>query len=174
MKRKSGFTLVEMLVVICIILILMSLLAVLIKHVINRARYKATGAIVHSLKTSCENYKVDEMTYPPASPPGSKNLHLYLGRELVVMMGVNNSGGGGIPTKKPPYIGFKTNWLEGNPPSGEPGASPRNIIDAWDQVVDYYNPKPNGPATPPSFWIRAFAKDPADSAAWVTSDLREE
>ncbi len=169
MKRRYGFTLVEMLIVITIILILMAGLVVLIKGLIDRARFAKTKAMVQTLTKACESYKVDFNVYPAGGT--SMNLHSCLGRERILTKQKQNQGGG-IVSREVPYVDFKSDWLEGNPATGYP-SPPRLIVDAWEQPIDYLNPHPGKPANIPSFRIVAKAKDVADPADDVTSDVRD-
>ncbi len=159
MSTKSrGFTLIEMLVVITIILILMALLAVLIKNVKSRAENKNTNGIVAALRMGCENYRTDERVYPPQTYTGftgSQALHFLLGRERKVR---SSSGPSGTIVKRDPYLEFPPNWLEGNPASSEPNP-PKNVIDAWGNVIQYSNPAPGTSGTPPSYLIVSYGRD---------------
>lgn len=172
-KLRAGFTLVEMLVVIAIILILLALMAVLIKGVRERAQYKKTVAIVNTIKMGCENYRTDERVYPPqtySTYNGSQALHFLLGRERNVVAG---TGGSQTVVKRDPYIEFKPDWLEGQPGNNEPNP-PKNVVDAWGNVIAYNNPKPGAPVNPPSFLLLSTGKDTTDAADDVRSDRAED
>ncbi|MBI2900644.1 MAG: prepilin-type N-terminal cleavage/methylation domain-containing protein [Planctomycetes bacterium] len=173
-RSLTGFTLIEMLVVICIILILMALMGVLIKGVIDRSRYKDTTALVKSLKTGCECYMAEEKVYPPqtyGAYSGSQTLHFLLGRQATVKA---SQGAGGTVTKRDPYLNFQSKWLSGNPGSGYPNP-PVQLIDAWTNVVEYYNPKPSATGTAPSYYIVSKGKDGAPGTGdEVTSDIGDD
>jgi len=171
MSRDRGFTLMELLVVIAIISILMSLLVVLFNTIMTRARYADTKAMINTLTMACESYKKDFDVYPTAVG-GSKSLHNCLGRERYIVRQKQNQGGG-IVGKEDSYVEFSPKWLEGHPPSGYPNP-PVNVVDSWDRVVDYFNPKPNAPANIPSFRIVSKGKDGADPIDDIASDIRED
>jgi prepilin-type N-terminal cleavage/methylation domain-containing protein len=99
-RRAGGFTLIEMLTVMLIIAVLASLVLGVNSLVQNKAaRARAEGEI-HTLALGCENYKVDNGTYPrnddtdsldprtdgnPATGGGSdkyKKASIYLYQEL--------------------------------------------------------------------------------------------
>jgi prepilin-type N-terminal cleavage/methylation domain-containing protein len=172
MRDKKGFTLIELLVVITVILILMSLLAVFLKGVTNRARYKKTEAIISTLKMACERYKTELGGYPSATVPfaGSMNLHFCLGREWYERKGVDNNGGG-ISSKKQPFVEFKADWLEGTPSNTYPNP-PRALMDAWERIITYSNPNPSTP-TLPSFRIVSQGNDVSDPSDDSSSDVRD-
>ena len=171
-KLRAGFTLIEMLVVICIILILAALLGVLIKHVIDRARYAKSKAIIDTLTKGCDTYKMEFGGYPSASAPyaGSQNLHHLLGREWVNPQGKTSTGGLKTPTKGDAFVQFKSDWLQGTPGSTYPNP-PVPLVDAWDQVIQYANPHPSDPKY--GFRVWAFCKNPGDPATWVANDIRD-
>src|SRR5687768_8112607 len=70
-RRSRGFTLVEMLVVIAIIVILMALLIPVTMGVISRARNAAIAVEIRELKVALEKYKETHGDYPPSmgGPP---------------------------------------------------------------------------------------------------------
>jgi prepilin-type N-terminal cleavage/methylation domain-containing protein len=158
-KMRAGFTLVEMLVVICIILILASLLAVMIKHVIDRSKFAKTQGEFGG--------------YPSASVPyaGSKNLHHTLGREWVKVEAHGSSGAGmKTVTKKDPIVTFKSDWIKGYP--SNPYPNPANpLVDSWENDIQYAVPNPVNPSI--GFRVWAVCKDIADPADDVASDIRE-
>jgi prepilin-type N-terminal cleavage/methylation domain-containing protein len=70
-RPPRGFTLVEMLVVIAIIVILMALLIPVTMGVISRARNAAIAVEIRELKVALEKYKETHGDYPPSmgGPP---------------------------------------------------------------------------------------------------------
>ncbi len=139
-NRKSlGFTLVEMLVVICIILILMAFLVVLIVGVVDRARYAKTTATVTMLDKGCHTYFLDFNVYPPNDKGDSRSLHYYLGRERY-LKAQHTAGGPELKTKKPPIIEFKADMLQLAKNTAPNADQPVPIMDAWDQLVKYKVP----------------------------------
>lgn len=140
MRKTKGFTLIEMLVVIAIIMILMSLLAVFIGSLTDRARYAKTRAIVDMLDKGCASYKVDFGIYPPNNKNDSRCFHLYLGRERLIQTQFTDEGQSPV-RRKPPIIEFKLDMLQytGSGPV-DPDRNPLPIIDPWENLIRYENP----------------------------------
>lgn len=169
-KLRAGFTLIEMLVVICIILILAALLAVLIKHVIDRARHGKTQGIIQAMTQGCETYKMEFGGYPSSSVPyaGSRNLHHCLGRDYVHVAGKGQSMQ--TVSKRDPIVVFKSDWLQGSPANPYPNPA-AFLVDAWDNVIQYANPHPTNPQMGFRVWADCkLLGDPADDQA---NDIRE-
>ncbi|MHC4605448.1 MAG: prepilin-type N-terminal cleavage/methylation domain-containing protein [Planctomycetota bacterium] len=147
-NNRRGFTLIEMLVVIAIILILASLLVVLISSVINHSRWTRTKGFVELLSSSCTTYYHEFKEYPPDNPyNGSQNLHFYLGREFSQASQKDQSGNAvGIRQRKP-YIEFKRDQLEGYPTVVVP-SPPVHLVDAWMGRILYIKPGIDGRSGP--------------------------
>ena len=87
MNRQSGFTLVEMLVVIIIIGVLAALVAPQLFQNTGRAKTAAASAQIEMLSTSLETYRLDNSYFPssqqgidalfkkPTAPPVPTNWH---------------------------------------------------------------------------------------------------
>ncbi len=65
-RRSRGFTLVEILVVVAIIVILMAILIPVAMRAISQARNAAIGLELSQLKTAMEEYKKEHGDYPPS------------------------------------------------------------------------------------------------------------
>lgn len=63
--RRRGFTLIELLVVLAIILILVALLAAGLGTAREKAKAKATRALIGQIQTALENYFSEFRDYPP-------------------------------------------------------------------------------------------------------------
>jgi prepilin-type N-terminal cleavage/methylation domain-containing protein len=134
-RRDVGFTLVELIIVIAIILILASMLVVAIVKVTTDAQYAKTEAIVKLLDDGCRVYKVDFGVFPPNDKGDSRALHHYLGSERVVLL----DAAAGMKTTKKPIILFNTQQLKQT--AGPPDAkNPVPPVDAWDEPIRYANP----------------------------------
>jgi prepilin-type N-terminal cleavage/methylation domain-containing protein len=140
MKRRKGFTLVEILVVITIITLLVSLLVVLIANIIDRARYAKTAATVKLLDEACKSYRLDFGVYPPNDKTDSRSLHYHLGIERKITT-IKGDQGAALVTTKPPIVEFPSDMLQ-EAKSGRP--DPRNnpvpIVDAFDNPIRYKVP----------------------------------
>jgi len=139
MNRKKGFTLVELLVVITIIVILMSLLVVLISVLIDKARYAKTATTIKMLDEACKAYQVDFSCYPPKDSKDSSCLHQHLGMPRRIQT-VKSDTGPGIYSNKPPIVDFPRDILQENSKAPDPKSNPVPIVDAFDQVIGYNNP----------------------------------
>lgn len=137
-SAKEGFTLVELLVVITIIMLLIGLLVVLIRGIVDKARNTKTAAIVKMLDQGCHSYHTDYGVFPPNDMSGSASLHKYLGKDRMIDAQFVESGVA-PKIKKPPIIQFNMDILDGNPTTTEPNP-PVKIIDAWGKPVRYANP----------------------------------
>jgi prepilin-type N-terminal cleavage/methylation domain-containing protein len=140
MRGRRGFTLVELMVVIAIILILMAFLVVLIKGVYEKASYAKTLAVVQALDKGCATYKID-FTNPPKSDTGgdARCLFKYLGRERMVNKQVMATGQG-MQVRLPAIIEFKADWLKLNKGQLPDPNNPVQVVDAWDNPIKYQNP----------------------------------
>lgn len=135
MSDRRGFTLVEMIIVIAVILILVSLMVGLIVVITDKAYYTKTEAVIKMLDDGCKNYKAEFNVYPPNDKGDSRCLHHYLGKERVKLLDRDS----GIKTKKPPIIEFKADMLDAGKVVPDP-SNPVPVIDAWGQKVQYKSP----------------------------------
>lgn len=84
MKSRSGFTIVELLIVIVVIAILAAISIVAYNGIQSRGKDSQTDTAVSQFKKALELYRVDESVYPPACPTGDNagcnvsNLTTYL------------------------------------------------------------------------------------------------
>lgn len=157
-RARRGFTLVELLVVITIIMLLVGLLVVLIRGMVDRSRNAKTTAIVKMLDQGCHEYHTDYGKFPPQDMPKSQSLHKYLGADRIVTAAYVEPGRPAPTIKKPPIIDFRIDMLEGPPASTDPNP-PVNVIDAWGKVIEYANP---GTYNKKAVDIWSLGKDDAD------------
>ena len=140
MKRKdTGFTLVELLVVITIITLLVSLLVVLIGTILDRARYAKTAATIKLLDGACKSYYQDFGVYPPNTKQDSRSLHHHLGIQRKIQT-VKSELGSGLVSTKPPIVEFQRDMLQDTGGTPDPMLNPVPIIDGFDNPVRYKIP----------------------------------
>ncbi len=138
LSGRRGFTLVELIIVIAIVTLLMVMLVVMIRGILERAKYSRTEAMVQTLNDACASYKLDFGVYPP-SALGSRALHHHLGIERLIS--VQKGVGGDIKAKKPPIIEFPAEWLkDGGGTAPDAKARPVPLVDAFDNELRYVNP----------------------------------
>jgi len=116
--KKSGFTLVEILVVIVIISMLAAISLPSIQKARNRAAIIRTKGIISSLETALSMYQTDMGNYPE-----STGSNLILIDALMGPMDDENWKG--------PYMRFKEKDMDEN----------KNIIDTWGYPVKYKYPQ---------------------------------
>ncbi len=136
MSDRKGFTLVEMIIVIAVILILVSLTIGVVVIITDRANYAKTEAVVKMLDDACKAYKQNYGIYPANDKGDSRCLHFYLGQERTILLDKDS----GVKTKRPPLIEFKADMLD-LPDNVPPDAkNPVPVIDSWGQKVQYKIP----------------------------------
>lgn len=72
---KKGFTLIEMLIVICVIGILAAFLFPTFTSVQNRAKEAGVKSVMHSVQTAVEAYNMENGTYPVTTSTTLKTLY---------------------------------------------------------------------------------------------------
>jgi prepilin-type N-terminal cleavage/methylation domain-containing protein len=135
----KGFTLIEVLVVIIVIVFLVAGLALLVSGLIDRAKTDKTQGLIQMVVTGCKAYRSEFREWPPTQPyAGSANLHYYLGREYMhEVQGSSTRTGGapGVQKKHRPFVEFEVDWLKGAA-SSEPNP-PVPLMDSWGQTLTY-------------------------------------
>lgn len=166
MRNRKGFTLMEMLVVISIILLLAASLVMLIKGVIDRARYAKTQGLIKKLDMGCEAYRVDYTTYPIATT--STQLHARLGadpRWVIERYGATTAEN--IVVKRPPIIQFHLDELLGTQTNVDPNPA-RPIVDVWERQIRYRFPGTIN-RQKPDIW--SYGKDGVDNSALAPTNV---
>jgi prepilin-type N-terminal cleavage/methylation domain-containing protein len=142
---RSGFTLVEIIVVMAIIVTLFALIALGLGAVMGRAAEKATGALITRMKSDLDAYKSLLGSYPPDgldSPEkndqgeiirGSACLYHYLTKPLVIP---EKNAGQVRKIEHPPISKFADRELSKEDPD-HPGV--REILDGWKVPIHYDN-----------------------------------
>ncbi|HEY3323655.1 MAG TPA: prepilin-type N-terminal cleavage/methylation domain-containing protein [Planctomycetota bacterium] len=168
--RVSGFTLIEMLVVIAIILILIGILIPVIGTAQQQARKRATRTLIDGLAAGIERYNVQFGMYPPDGNIDSRfqNSSAYL---LYYLCGEDRTGvtkryvgldGKQKITKFDPYVTVPEQHLTKK--NGE-----WIIVDSWHEPISYLNCAQN----PDLVQARAsgVAPDPAKYHNYITFDI---
>jgi prepilin-type N-terminal cleavage/methylation domain-containing protein len=143
--RRSGFTLVEILVVMFILVTLAGLVMVIVGPADERARIRSTEALIRRLKLHLEEYKGLMGNYPPdgidfavrndkGEPVrGSASLHFHLTKPLIVTKMI---GGETRKEAHPPIATFGPADLT-EEHEDYPGV--REIKDAFGVPIHYDN-----------------------------------
>ena len=137
---QKGFTLIELMIVITIILLLLSLMSVFIARIVEDSRYRHTRGLIAALDLACVTYRLENGEYPPDNMGDSRTLHYNLGRERFAPTRYRSTGGG-ANRRKPPIMEFSLEQLryDGDGPiDADTQAYP--IQDAWQNPLLYKYP----------------------------------
>jgi prepilin-type N-terminal cleavage/methylation domain-containing protein len=112
--NSSGFTIVEVLVVMAIILVLAGLVLATSSYVHNKGARSRAEAEIAAMSAALENYKADNGVYPPtaaADPKATVDFGTYQQASLVLYHALSGDtiGDRGIETTS--YFSFKPNQL---------------------------------------------------------------
>ena len=136
-RSKTGFTLIEMMVVIGIVAVLIALLVPTLSLVKQRARIRATRALVDGISTALERYRVDFDDYPPSTAAGllgsvdPSSLYLYLA----------GPGGKGLDTVQGGVTRHRDPYLTPAPEYVQRVGGQTLIVDAWGSPLVFLNCK---------------------------------
>ena len=143
-RRRSGFTLIEILVVISIIIFLMAFLSVLFIQYGKSARVKGTKELIQKIGIALQSYCADcGRVYPPDTGYGldmngpfsgvtydAGSLWRYLANPVVYHVDATDPG-----TSHGPYIKFSERELA---PYIDPVSGPSSyVVDAWRRPIGY-------------------------------------
>jgi prepilin-type N-terminal cleavage/methylation domain-containing protein len=144
--REGGFTLVELMVVMAIIVALFALVAVSVGGLQGKAAQRATEAMIRKVEQYLDDYKRRTGSFPPdgidsqvtneeGTPiQGSACLYYFLSKKPIPLVEIR--AGKKIITELPPIGTFLESEL--GPASSEyPGA--RELIDGWRNPIHYDN-----------------------------------
>lgn len=160
-----GFTLVEIMVVMAILVMLFSLIAVNLGGMQNTAAEKATGALVKKLQTYLDDYHSKTGSYPPdgidfsvetdegESIQGSACLYYFLARKRLLIK-EKRAGKQFTREEMPPGKFRETELLPEDPDL--PGV--RELVDGWGTPLHYDNTE-NGEFVPQGGDVH---RDPVD------------
>jgi general secretion pathway protein G len=122
-KAKSGFTLIEILVVLVIIMILAGIIVGAAKYAQVRAARSRTQAEIATMETALESYKSDNGVYPRSTTTRSDAVNNGIDLYAALVAGPNNPK---------TYFTFKPNQIRFI------SVTQTNIIDPFGSPYNYY------------------------------------
>jgi prepilin-type N-terminal cleavage/methylation domain-containing protein len=143
--RRAGFTLVEIMVVMAIIVSLFALVAIAAGGILSKGSEKATGSLIRQLQQHLDEYKSRTGSFPPdgidtpvkndEGEPirGSACLYHFLTRPVEVSERV---GGRVTVRKTDPIASFTDATLM---PENEDHPGVRELKDGWGNALHYDN-----------------------------------
>lgn len=152
-RHRAGFTLVEMITVITIILILAGLVLGVSGYVQKKGASSRAEAEVAALSTALESYKAENGSYPlsNSTATGARILYEQLSGDT------NNDGTPDTGVKT--YFSFRPNML--NPLTG----ANRSVTDPYGTAYNYLSPGTNNVATF-DLWTTTGS---TNTARWITN-----
>jgi len=180
-RRYNGFTLIELIVVIAIIVILAGLVLSTVGYVQKKAARSRAETEIAAMSAACESYKADNGTYPrnPATTdaldPTTTNLAAYNtpSRDLYGLISGDSDFDGTPNAGARSYMTFKPNSLLRDNMSNPPSLSnPVTAIrDPFGNSYGYSTMKASGGASGfnPTFdlWTVADGTAGTDQTKWV-------
>ena len=130
--RKDGFTLIEILVVIVIIMILAGIIIGAAKYARTKAAASRAQAEIATMETALESYKNDNGVYPRSTITRLDAMHNCTNLYAALVAGPNNPK---------TYFTFKPNQIR------QVNSTSTNIVDPFGVPYDYFNPPPGGKDT---------------------------
>jgi prepilin-type N-terminal cleavage/methylation domain-containing protein len=180
-RRYNGFTLIELIVVIAIIVILAGLVLSTVGYVQKKAARSRAETEIAAMSAACESYKADNGTYPrnPATTdlldPTTTNLAAYNtpSRDLYGLISGDSDFDGTPNAGARSYMTFKPNSLLRGNMSNPPSLS--NLVtalrDPFGNSYGYSTMKASGGANGfnPTFdlWTVADGAAGTDQTKWV-------
>lgn len=169
-RQKYGFTILELLIVIVVILILGTITAMGIANYKHRIRIDASKGLIERLANSLERYKEKFRAYPPSDGDwdGSQNLYYYLGVKIEYIADKNIKTGEGRFEFYGPLEHFKKQELNGE----------KYIIDSWGNEIYYINPgedhSPDGLNNKTLFDLASWGPDEEQDDPGEEEDQRDD
>jgi len=129
---KRGFTLIEILIVISIIMILSGIVVYGTGRIKERVKRDATKSLIIRITAALNEYHLAYFVYPPSSGEhqGSRNLYYFLGLPLDLKQGYDPAKNEMQTRKFGPATSFKSSEL----------SPEKDIIDLWGNSFYYQNP----------------------------------
>jgi prepilin-type N-terminal cleavage/methylation domain-containing protein len=179
-RRCIGFTLIELVVVITIIVILGGLVLSTVGYAQKHAARSRAGTEIAAMSAACESYKADNGVYPRSATtdgldPTTSNIANYKtpSRDMYGLISGDGTFDGTPDAGARSYMTFKPNSLlrddMSNPPS--PSNPVRAIRDPFGNSYGYSTMKASGGANGynPTFdlWTVADGTAGTDPTKWV-------
>jgi general secretion pathway protein G len=180
-RKARGFTIIELLIVITIIIILAALIIGTMGYVQKKAARSRAEAEIAAMSAACESYKADNGTYPtdpnkteqvdPTSSPVPPLATQFLYEEL---SGNSSTTMQPSPNKKS-YLNFKPQMLYGNKDLNNNLTNVSYIRDPFGNPYGYSTAKAANPSGSMGFnptfdlWSTAgtATNSSADQAQWI-------
>ena len=163
-KGAAGFTIVEILVVITIILVLAGLILATSGYVHNKGARSRAEAEIAAISAALESYKADNGVYPSGVlNPADTNSSSYQAASAVLHQTiVGDTEPDGIPGPGPSYMTLKPSQL------GDTGAN-TYIKDPFGNSYGYSTLGPTAGGYNPTFdlWSIADGQMGTDQSKWV-------
>jgi prepilin-type N-terminal cleavage/methylation domain-containing protein len=179
-RRCTGFTLIELVVVIAIIVILVGLVLSTVGYVQKNAARSRAGTEIAAMSAACESYKADNGVYPRSGAtdgldPTTSNIANYKtpSRDMYGLISGDGTFDGTPDAGARSYMTFKPNSLVRDDMSNPPSLSnPVTAIrDPFGNSYGYSTMKASGGANGynPTFdlWTVADGTAGTDPTKWV-------
>lgn len=143
---RAGFTLIEMLTVVAILMLLAGLILAALGVARDRARVLMTRRDIAQLKSAWDTYYADYNAFPdPAQITGNsrENGYMVTGRDVIqILRGLENHRGQN--QREIPYMDFHVNTTYFNDPWGKPYRVALDVAFAGGDAYDGQIDTPNG------------------------------
>ena len=164
--RTRGFTVVEILVVMTIILVLAGLVLATSSYVHNKGARSRAEAEIAAMSAALENYKADNGVYPASSTlvPTQADPAFYQAAGKIVYKNLSgDTDDDGQPGPGPSYMAFKPNQLG--------TVTPPYVKDPFGNSYGYSTVGPTAGGYNPTFdlWSTAGSAIDGGKPGWVTN-----
>ncbi len=177
-KRAAGFTIVEVIVVLAIILVLAGLILGTTGYVHNKAARSRAQAETQAMSAALESYKADNGVYPSSDVTDGLNARTASDPDsyktastLLYQMLIGDSSGDGLPDAgAKSYITFKSNQLGGTDGATyvqDPFGYSYGYSTAGQLASNAGNPQTIGYNPTFDLWSTAGSTDSTGQAGWV-------
>jgi len=161
--KDRGFTIVEMLVVMSIILVLAGLILATSSYVHNKGARSRTEAEIAAMSAALENYKADNgdyPSYPSLDPKTPVNFIQYQAASLLLYKSLSGDSNATGQANTTTYLAFKNNQLQ----TSANGAVDY-IKDPFGNSYGYSTAHSYNPTF--DLWSTAGTTNSTSQAAWI-------